>query len=372
LPEEEKGADLFNAIRREAVMRILYSFMGRRVFFCGNIAVFMVALSLLLSGSFPVVHAADGQSAFDMTPAFPDPHNLVTGSYFVLDGRPATRLQNSIRVTNVGSASGTVTLYPVDAFTATTGGIAFHARTDARLTVGAWIMLKHQQLTLTPGASQIVPFQLTIPGYVRSSQYVGGIVADDTVPQALTSSLHIGMQHLRIIAVQVDMPDKPNEKLVVTGIRLDDANSSQGLLIALSNTGNTMVKASGELQIFDRSKHLVSAQALQVGTFLPQTTINYPASIQCEVLPIGHYKATLTLTYGHKQRLSYTTMFTSMAPKKTVAKAISTPVSQRDSKGFFNPLSPWLTVRGGGLLLVICGLSFRLYKLFMGKKKRVW
>jgi hypothetical protein len=353
-------------------MRILYSFMGRRVFFCGNIAVFMMALSLLLPASFPVVHATGGQSAFDLTPAFPNPHNPVTGSYFVMDGQPATRVQNSVRVTNIGSASGTVTLYPVDAFTAATGGIAFHARMDARLTVGAWITLKRQQLTLAPGASQIVPFQLTIPGYVRSSQYVGGIVADDTVPQALTSSLHIGVQHLRIIALQVNLPGRPNEKLAVTGIRPGDASSSQGLLIALSNTGNTMVKASGELQIFDRNKHLLSAQALQVGTFLPQTSINYAVSMQREALPIGRYKASLTLTYGHKQRLSYTTMFTSTAPKKTVTKALSTPVSQRDSEGFFSLLSPWqLAVGGGGLLLIICGLSFGLYKLFMGKKKIV-
>ncbi len=345
-------------------MRILYSFLSRRASLYITVIVLILAMLQGEASSFPVVHAASGQPAFDLTPAFPDPHSLVTGSYFVVDGRPATRLQNSVRVTNVGSASGTVTLYPVDAFTAATGGIAFHARTDARLTVGAWITLKRQQLTLAPGASQIVPFQLTIPGYVRSSQYVGGIVADDTVPQALTSSLHIGVQHLRIIAVQVNLPGRPNEKLVVTGIRPDDASTSQGLLIALSNTGNTMVKASGDLQVFDRNKHLLSAQALQVGTFLPQTTIHYAVSMQREALPIGRYKASLTLTYGHKQRLSYTTMFTSRAPKKTVTKAISTPVSQRDSKGFFSLLSPWqLAVGGGGLLLVVCGLSFGLYRM---------
>ena len=348
-------------------MRNLYFFLGRRAFLRENVVVLIMAVLLVEALGASVVHATGGQAAFEINPVFSDPNNPVTTSYFVMNAQPATHQQNSIRVTNIGSQRGTINLYPVDAFTAATGGTAFHTRADARTDVGAWLLLSLHQLTLSPGQSQIVPFQLTVPRDVRAGQHVGGIVAENTAVQTFTSkNVPIKLQQLRIIAVQVNLPATPIEKLVVTGIHPDSASIHQRLLLGLSNTGNMMFKSSGNLQIFDSNGHLLQNQALQLDTFLPQTSINDPVYIQRHALSIGQYKAALNLTYGHNQHLHYTATFTITPSKKTLTNAVSTLVSLGDSQSFLSLLSPWQLVIGGGvLLLIICALGSWLYKLFI-------
>jgi len=127
-----------------------------------------------------------------------------------------------------------------------------------------------------------------------------------------------------------------------------------------------MVKSSGNLQIFDSNGHLLQNQALQLDTFLPQTSINDPVYIQRHALSIGQYKAALNLTYGHNQHLHYMAMFTITTSKKTLTNTVSTLVSLGDSQSFLSLLSPWQLVVGGGvLLLIICALGSWLYKLFI-------
>ena len=359
----------------------IFSFLpSRRTFFYEYVIVLIMAVLLAEALGVSAAHATAGQAAFEVNPVFSDPHNPITTSYFVMDAQPATSQHNSIRVTNIGSKSGTVNLYPVDAFTAPTGGTAFHAQADVRVDVGAWIALSRHQLTLAPGQSQSVPFQLTIPSHVRAGQHVGGIVVENTVVQSFTSkNIPIKLHQLRIVAVQVNLSSTPIEKLVVTGIRPDSASTYQRLLLGLSNVGNMMVKSSGTLQVFNATGVRLQSQTLQLDTFLPQTSINDPVYIQRRALPIGQYKAILTLTYGHNQHLSSTTMFSIVPPKKTFASAVSTLVSLGNDQSFLSLFSPWqLAVAGVVLLLVICGLGFWLYKLFTlivrlrsrGKKKQ--
>ena len=349
-------------------MRRWYLFIGRRTFLCLTVIVLIIAAMLLTEvHSLPIVYADDGQPAFDIRPLYTDPHNPLSRAYFVMNAQSTTRVENnSIIVTNVGSATGTVNLYPVDAFTAATGGIVFRARTDARLDVGAWIKLSQQQVTLAAGQRQVVPFQVTIPHHTWVGQHVGGIVAELTAMQTFAAkNVHLHVQQLRVAAVQVNLPGTPVEKLVVTGIRPDSSSIYQRVQIGLSNVGNMMLKPFGSLQISDFSGRQLQYQALRFDTFLPQTSVTDHIYIQHKALPVGRYKATLTLTYGHKQQLDYTAVLTITSSKKTFSSAIASLVSLGDSQTLFSMFSPWQLALGGLiLLLVLCGLSFWLYKFF--------
>ncbi len=351
-------------------MRMAYAFLSCRKFLPYYYLV-MLMLVVVLGGTLncAVIHAADSQPAFDLQPVFTDPNNPVTGAYFVMNGHPASHLQNSLRVINTGTAQGTVTLYPVDAFTAASGGTAFRTRTAARLDVGAWIVLSRQRLTLAPGQSQIIPFQVMISSHAYAGQHVGGIVAEDTTSHTLLAKKHtinIGLQQLRAVAVQVNIPGTLVEKVVATGISSDGASIYQRLLIGLHNSGNMMVKPSGSLQIFDLKGHRLQNQPLRLNTFLPHTSINDHIYIQHKALPIGQYKALLTLTYGHQQQLFYTTMFTIKSQKKTFTGAVSEYVSLGDDKNLFELFSPWQIAVGVGILLLLIGGLFSwINKIFV-------
>jgi hypothetical protein len=343
----------------------------------------IIALAFLLAillSSIPDIlfaHTAESQLAVDMQPVFSDPHNPVTKAYFVMDGQPSAHLYNSIRLTNIGTTRGTVSLYPADAFTMATGGLSFSNWNDARRDVGAWIQLSRRQVILSPGESQDVPFQVIIPPHVRPGQHVGGIVAENVVPQTFAShdkkqQVPINLQQRRVLAVQVNLPGPPLEKVIGSGIHYDKANRYQRLLIDLHNTGNMMVHPSGTLQIFDANGHRIQNLNLRIQTFLPQTSIAYPVYILRKVLPIGRYSASLALTYEHKQKLVYTATFTIEAEKKTPSNAIAALVALGESSNVFHLLSPWqLIVGGGAVLLVVLRLGSWLYKMLKSVARSV-
>ncbi len=127
----------------------------------------MVLLGVSLTGVLgsSIAHADSGQANFALQPVLYDTANPLTQSYFIFDSKPGTPINSRVRVTNTGTAKGSVSLYPVDATTGQTSGAVYLNHDDPRKDVGAWTTLGAQQLTLNPGQNQVVSFQVTIPGY---------------------------------------------------------------------------------------------------------------------------------------------------------------------------------------------------------------
>ena len=327
----------------------------------------MLIIIMLLPGTFSssITHAAGGEPSFSLQPVLYDPSEPVTKSYFVFDTRPVTVLHNRVRVTNSGTAKGSVRLYAVDAVTGQTSGVVYLARTDERRDTGAWVTLGMQQLTLAPGQSQIVPFRVAIPKIVRPGQHVGGIVAENMTLGSISqsSTLHINVENLTIIAVQVNLPGPSIEKLVATGIQPGGTNNYQTLLLGLSNTGTTMLKPHGTLQVTDTQGHLLQTLSLTLDTFLPQTAIDYPVYVQNKALGVGSYRAMLRLIYGHSHELLYTAVFTITGQQIVKVFKTSNPL-QAPEIGLFDLLAPWQVVLDAlfGLLLLgvvlYCGWKF--------------
>lgn len=258
-------------------------------------------------------YAAGGAASFSIQPSLYDPANPTTRSYYILNLKPGTVTTVGIRVLNTGTATGSVSLYPVDATTGATSGTVFRLHSDPRKDVGAWITLNTQQLTLAPGQSQILPFQITVPQDARAGQHLGGIVAEGMDTQTTsTQNQHFQMnvRHLFVMAVQVTLPGATVEQLTATGIQAGGANSYQNLQLQLSNTGTVMVQGHGSLRVTDASGALLQNVPIKLDTFLPDTSIAYPVNVQHKALVPGDYQAVLDLTYGHNQTLHYVTKFT--------------------------------------------------------------
>ncbi len=307
----------------------------------------MLIIAALLAGTFgsSPAHAADGRPKFGLRPVLYDASNPVTKSYFVFDSRPGTILHNRVRVTNSGTATGTAILYAVDATTGQTSGTVYLSHNDVRRDVGAWITLRMQSITLAPGQSRIVPFQVTTPKIVRPGQHVGGIVAESMMPESASqsNSLQIQIQNLTILAVQVNLPGAQLEQLVATGIQPGGANNYQTLLVGLRNTGTMMLKPHGTLQVTDAQGSLLQTLPLKLDTFLPQTAIDYPVYLQKKALGVGSYRATLTLIYGHGHELHYTTVFTITGQQIAKVFQTSNPLLS-PGLGLFGLLSSWQIV----------------------------
>jgi len=245
-----------------------------------------------------VAHAASEGASFSMRPLHADPSNPITKSYFVLASKAGTTLQNGISITNTGSATGTVTLYPVDATTSQNSGLVYNMQNAPRSDVGSWLQLGQQHLTLKPGQSETVPFRVSVPQNTWSGQHIGGIVAESDTKASTQqqNTFHVNIQSLLIVAVQITVAGPLTEQLAITGVQASGANGYQNLLVNLSNTGTTLLKPYGTLQVTDEQGHVLQHTAIKLDTFLPRTTINYPVYMQNKPLVVGTYTADLLLS----------------------------------------------------------------------------
>jgi hypothetical protein len=338
----------------------------------------MLVLGVSLTGilGFSIAHADGGQANFALKPVLYDPSNPVTQSYFVFDSKPGIVVKSSVRVTNTGTARGSVSLYTVDATTGQTSGAVYLNHDDPRKDVGAWMTLGARQLTLNPGQNQVVSFEVAIPSKVRPGQHLGGIVAENLTQsssQQNNSAIQIKVKNLTIVAVQVNLPGTSVEQLVGTGVQAGGDNGYQQLLLGLSNTGTVMLKPSGSLQVANAQGQVVKNVSLKLDTFLPQTAIDYPVAITGQALGPGDYQARLTLTYGHGHSLHYTARFT--ITQQQITQTFGSTASKTQLPPGFGDgpsgLSLWqMVLVAGGVLALLWVVGNMIYKRLVTSKAK--
>lgn len=262
---------------------------------------------ILVSG---IVHANDTGASFSLRPTFFPHPNARPRAYFIYDSTPTAVVEDSVEVRNVGTARGTVDLYPVDAITASSGGTAFANPGQKQHDVGAWINLSASQVTLNPGQSLNIPFRVTIPAHVRPGQHGGGILAEDLnqpsqSAQSRSRTAFLHFQKQEIIGILINLPGTHIERLNATHITYDVQSTYQRVLIDLQNTGTQLLHPTGSFQITDMAGQQLQQAPLNLDTFLPQTSIAYPFYIQQTTLQPGVYTAKLHLTYEGNHSLNY-------------------------------------------------------------------
>ncbi len=276
------------------------------------LGIFLVMLFLTNSHSIVYAHSAQNQPEFTLQPVTYDSAQPATRSYFILTAQPGATLLENVRVTNVGTTTGSVNVYPVSATTAQASGITYLSQNDPLRDVAAWIGIKQHILTLAPGQNQVIQLKIAVPGSAYSGQHMGGIGAQSVTPSAASGkgTLRITVLTRTIIAVQVNVPGVTTEQMKITGIKAGGSGGYQSLLVGMANTGGTMLNPNGALSIKDSQGRLLQVLPLKMGLILPDTSINYPVSVQKQALSAGDYQASLTLSYGHGKILNYTSKLT--------------------------------------------------------------
>jgi hypothetical protein len=264
----------------------------------------------------PVSARAEGPS-FSITPTGAQP-------YFVFNASPGATVQGAARVVNASGAAGNVTIAAVDATTGQTSGAVYLSPTDPKHDVGAWVTVAPSQLTLAPHQSADVSFTVRVPAGARAGQHLGGLVA---TPSALRSStlthraghtFRVNVREISIVAVQVNLPGPPVQKVTVTGLTAAGRPGYQTLLIGISNAGNTLVKGNGRLIVSAAGGGQVLNQAFALDTLVPQTSIQFPVYTQ-KRLPAGQYSGAVQLSYGsgHSESLTLPLTISSKQVRQT-------------------------------------------------------
>lgn len=237
-------------------------------------------------------------------------------TYFVFDSQPGATVGGAVRVVNEGDKAGPVRLYGVDALTGETTGAVYRSRQDPRDDVGVWLTLPIHQLALAPGQSRVVPFRVEVPAGARPGHHLGGIVAENATLKTANrrrigaGSFQIDVRNLSIVAVQVNLPGRRDEKLQLTSVEAGPAEGFQTLLIGMRNMGNRLLKGTGSLAVSDESGKRLKRGTFNVDTFVPRTGVAYPFVVPGEALPDGRYRAAVAVRYGQGHIARLTTWFT--------------------------------------------------------------
>jgi hypothetical protein len=230
--------------------------------------------------------------------------------YFIYSARAGSKVTGRVTVVNTSSARGTVLLYAVDATTGQTTGAVYLSRARRRRDVGAWTKLPVRRVVLGSHGRAQVSFVVRVPRGARGGQHLGAIVAQPVTPLRRISGgqnghgFHINVQALSVLAVQLNVPARPVQRMTVSGCRAGGPHNYQTLFIGMGNTGNQFVKGSGSLVVANTAGRTLKRQSFSVDTFLPGTAISYPVVVQGKPLGAGHYRAVVSLAYGNGHHLA--------------------------------------------------------------------
>jgi hypothetical protein len=308
------------------------------------------ALAALAAGLATPAPAGAQGAAFSITPTTQRP-------YFVFKSAPGGVVQGQVRIVNVSAMAGQVALYAVDATTGQTSGAVYLSRSAPRRDVGAWIRVSTPRLTLGAHQSAIVPFSVQIPGSTRGGQHLGGVVAAPLQPVTTQvtrrgkNAFRVNVQEIAIVAVQVNLPGRAQQQISISSLSASGRPGYQTLLIGLANTGNTLLKGAGRLAVSTAGGKRVFDHTFRLDTFVPQTHIAFPVYVQRKRLPAGGYRATVTITYGPRRKLTRTIGFTISA--RQLRQTFGSTIANRagGSSGPRSSVPTWALVLGGVALV---------------------
>lgn len=258
----------------------------------------VVVLGLLLLAAPGPVAAQEGGIEFVAEPA-PGSETAEGGGYFLIPTEPGVKVVQSLALRNDSNKRLALRLAGVDATTGPFGGVSYGLENEQATRVGAWISLERTSVTLAPGESEIVDFEVEVPRDADSGEHLAGISVYSPAPDDETEGAGQGeagaaihVQTRRVVAVQVDLPGPSQPELVISGIAAAARPDGLYLEIGMENAGRALTKGQGFVEIPAEGFQ----QSFDIDTFVPGTSIAYPVR-WTNSAPEGEYSARVEVEY---------------------------------------------------------------------------
>ncbi len=278
----------------------------------------VAALAALAAVPSAPAFAASSGTGWTMTP-LPVDGSPVPDS-FHYDLAPGQSASDRLALANGTPDPLTFLIYSADASNApASGAFALSLPDQATHGVGSWTTTTVHTLTVPGLQVASFPFTVTVPAGAAPGEYAGGVVALDSADQNPGS----GRVHVRVLSgvgvriyVLVPGPVHPRLKLekvtahVVVPFLASITGSGRALItFQLSNTGNTLIYATANVEVVDGRGRTVKRFAPKViESLLPgaRLTVSEPVWNQLPIAGPQHVHVEVT---GGPQRLTGETQF---------------------------------------------------------------
>lgn len=328
---------------------------------CLLLAVLLVLL--LTSAAVPLTASAGEGMGFDVQPAAGTEDAKL--GYFRFDASPGETVTRTIMLKNLTQDKKLISLAPCDGTAAAYGGIAYSASDKKPSGVGAWLDLSSASVTLDPGATVAVDFQVRVPGDVASGAHIAGIAAWEPAaaetsgsdPDTEGASTQITMVTRKVLTVYVTTPGQAVPKLTVSGVKPEARPDGMYLLIGIDNEGTAITTAEGVVRIPATG----FSQTFSVGQLVPTAAVRYPVPWTTDPAE-GSYATEVEIAYADgAETATWADSFT-IAGEETAAledRLVTTDVGTGAAAGG----TPWLLYGlVGGLVVVVAVMGLALMR----------
>ena len=165
---------------------------------------------------------------------------------------PGAVVDDAFEIRNDGTEALTLEVYAADAFTTREGNIDLLPAGTPSTDAGTWVSLGSNQVTLQPGETSVVPFQIRVPADAVPGDHPAGVIsslrsadasAEVQVDRRLGSRLYIRVDGALSPAAEVtDLVTSYSGSLDPFGVGTLD------IAYTLTNTGDTRVTATSAVE----------------------------------------------------------------------------------------------------------------------------
>lgn len=183
-------------------------------------------------------------------PAYPRPDNPRTESIFIHTLEPGAVQEEGVLLLNNTDEQKTFLVYAVDSMVSSGGAFACRQMAEPKKEVGSWITLAKSEVTLDSGASEIVPFTITVPQNAGVGEHNGCIVIEEKKEKiegqtGMTLTFRTGLR------VAITIPGEITRKLEIVDFKIEPQKDGGYLLRAFAkNLGNVSIDA--DVQVVTR------------------------------------------------------------------------------------------------------------------------
>ncbi|POH66197.1 MULTISPECIES: WxL protein peptidoglycan domain-containing protein [Cryobacterium] len=175
-------------------------------------------------------------------------------SRFSYQVEPGQQISDEYLVRNSGTTAQSVTVYATDAFNAEDGSYSLLEGDAEPVDAGNWVAfdggVDTVQVDLAPGASQIIPFTVTVPADAVPGDHAGGIIVS-----ALSPAGQVSVDRRVAIRLYARVKGELQPGLTISSIvssyrgELNPFAGETSLTISLQNTGNVSLGANTVAQV---------------------------------------------------------------------------------------------------------------------------
>lgn len=222
-------------------------------------------------------------------------------TYFTPVLIPGVTSRDSVAVINETRQYLTLDIYAADAFTTIKGGFAVKANYQPKINIGAWIHLPVSKVTIPPRSGEVIPFTYDPPANVRSGDYAGAIVAEET-KGAVSGRGTLKIQSIQAVgaAVFARVVGPLHPRLAATDVSVHHTSPFVSLLggpvnatvtYSLTNTGNEDLTPVVTVTLSGLVGNSVTHR-MKLPQVLPGSTVTFSHTFD-DVVPFGDLSATV-------------------------------------------------------------------------------